>query len=200
MDVSSGRVFIARDVKFDESTLYHQLLNTKPAKIAFEPAEQHKDSAIEDEPPVVQSLKAMIQSPKAKVQPPKAVALPRAINPIDYSYDDFTLPPETPPPEIPPPKPRRSGRTATNVSIAMMIQQSPMTYRAALDAEDAEQWKEAIGKEMASMESHEVFIFVEKFPEGASMIGSHWVMGRKLMANGTIDKWKVRLVGCGDLQ
>jgi len=32
------------------------------------------------------------------------------------------------------------------------------------------------------------------------MIGSHWVMGRKLMANGTIDKWKVRLVGRGDLQ
>jgi hypothetical protein len=26
MDVSSGRVFMARDVKFDESTLYHQLL------------------------------------------------------------------------------------------------------------------------------------------------------------------------------
>jgi hypothetical protein len=69
-----------------------------------------------------------------------------------------------------------------------------------LDAEDAEQWKEAIGKEMASMESHEVFTFVEKVPEGASMIGSRWVMGRKLMANGIIDKWKVRLVGRGDLQ
>jgi hypothetical protein len=69
-----------------------------------------------------------------------------------------------------------------------------------LDAEDAEQWKEAIVKEMASMERHEVFTFVEKVPEGASMIGSRWVMGRKLMANGTIDKWKVRLVGRGDLQ
>ena len=76
MDVNSGRVFIARDVKFDEPTLYHQLLKTKPTKIAFKPAEQHKDSEIEDEPP-------MIQSPKAKVQPPKATALPRAINPID---------------------------------------------------------------------------------------------------------------------
>jgi len=81
-----------------------------------------------------------------------------------------------------------------------MIEQGPKTYRAALDAEDAEQWKEAIDKEMASMESHEVFTFVEKVPEGASMIGSRWVMGRKLMANGTIDKWKVRLVGHGNLQ
>jgi hypothetical protein len=119
----------------------------------------------------------VIQSPKAKVQPPKAAALPRAINPLGHSDDDLTLPPETPPPETP--KLRRSGRTAANGRIAMMIEQGPKTYRAALDAEDAGQWKEAIGKEVASMESHEVFTCVEKVPEGASMIGSHWVMGRK---------------------
>jgi hypothetical protein len=82
----------------------------------------------------------------------------------------------------------------------MMIEQGPRTYLEALDAEDPEQWKEAIRKEMASMESHEVFTFVDKVPEGASMIGSCWVMGTKLMANGTIDKWKVQLVGRGDLQ
>jgi len=196
-------VFVARDVKFDESTLYHQLLKTKPTKIAFEPAKQDKDSEIQQTP------KVLIQSPKAIVQPPKAAALPcalpHAINPIDDSDDDLTPPPETPPPETPPaetppPKPRRSRRTAANVLIAMMIEQGPKTYRAALDAEDAEQWMEAIGKEVASMESHEVFTFVEKVPEDASMIGSRWVRGRKLMANGTIDKWKVRLVGRGDLQ
>jgi hypothetical protein len=194
MDVNSGRVFIARDVTFHESTLYHQLLKTKPTKLAFEPAEQDKDSEIEE------PLKVVIQFPKAKVQPPKATALPCALNPIDDSDDDLTSPPETPPPEIPRPKPRRSGRTAANVSIAMMIEQGPKTYCAALDAEDAEQWKEAIGKEMASMECLEVFTFVDKVPEGASMIGTCWVMGRKLMANGTIDKWKVRLVGRGNLQ
>ena len=133
----------------------------------------------------------MIQSPKAKVQPPKATALPCAINPIDDSDDDPTPSSETPPPEILPPKPRRSGRTAANVSIAMMIEQGPKTCCAALDEEDSEQWKQAIAKEMVSMESHEVFNFVEKVLEGASMIESRWVMGRKLMANGTIDKWKV---------
>jgi len=187
-------VFIARDVKSDESTLYHQLLKTKSRKIAFEPAEQDKESEIGAPPKVV------IQSPKAKVHPPKATALPCAINPIDDSDYDLTMPPRTPPPETPPPKPRRSGGTAANVSRAMMIERGPKTYRAALDAEDAAQWKEAIGKEVASMESHEVFTFVEEVPEGASMIGSCWVMGRKLMANGKIDKWRVRLVGRGDLK
>ena len=82
----------------------------------------------------------------------------------------------------------------------MMIEQGPKTYCSALDAEDAEQWKEAIRKEMASMESHEVFTLVEKVLAGASMVGNRWVMGRKLIANGTIDKWKVQLVGRGDLQ
>ena len=73
----------------------------------------------------------------------------------------------------------------------MMIEQGPKTYRAALDAEDAEQWKEDIGKEVASMESHEVFTLVEKISEGASMIGCLWVMGSKILTNGTIGKWKV---------
>jgi hypothetical protein len=54
----------------------------------------------------------------------------------------------------------------------MMIEQGPKTYRAALDAEVAEQWKKAIATEVASMESHEVFTFLEKGPDGASMIGS----------------------------
>jgi len=69
MDVNSGRVFIARDVKCDESTLNPPLLKTKPTKIGFEPAELDKDSEIEELPKVV------MQSPKAKVQHPKATAL-----------------------------------------------------------------------------------------------------------------------------
>jgi len=82
----------------------------------------------------------------------------------------------------------------------MTIEQGTKIYHAALDAEDTDQLKDAVGKEMPSMESHEVFTFVEKVPEGVSLIGSCWVMGRKQMANGTIDKWKVQLVGRCDLQ
>jgi hypothetical protein len=138
---SSGRVFIARDVKFDESTLYHQLLKTTLTKFASETAEQNKDSEIEEEPPkppkaTVQPHKATIPSPKAKVQPRNATTFSCAINPIDDSDDELTLPSGTPPPETP--KPRRRGRTAANVSIATMIEQGPKTYRAALGAEDAE--------------------------------------------------------------
>jgi len=137
----------------------------------------------------------MKPSPQAMVQPAKPAALASAINPIDDSNDDLSLPAETPPPMT-----TRSARTAANISTAWMIEQQPKTYRPALNAEDAEQWKQAIGKEVASMESHKVVTFVDNVPEGASIIESRWVMGRKLMSNGTFDKWKVRLVGRGDLQ
>jgi len=210
MHIRLGRVFIARDVKFDDCTLYQQLLKIKPITFAFEQAEPDTYSEIEDEVHKLpnatpQPPKAMIQSPKAKIHPLKATALPRAINPIDDSDDDLTPPPETPhpetpPAETPPPKPSRSGSNAAIVSIAMMIEQGTKTCRAALDAETSVQWEEAIGKEVASMESHEVFTFVQKVREGASIIGSCWVMGRKVIANGTIDRWKVRLVGRGDHQ
>jgi hypothetical protein len=50
------------------------------------------------------------------------------------------------------------------------------------------------------LESYEVVTFNEMVPKGTSIIGSRWVIRRKLMANGTIDKWKVRLVGRGNLQ
>jgi hypothetical protein len=50
------------------------------------------------------------------------------------------------------------------------------------------------------MESHGVFTFVERPPGDASMIESRWVMGRKLLANGQTEKWKVRHVGRGDQQ
>jgi hypothetical protein len=76
MDSNWGRVFIARDVKFHDSTLYNQLLNTKSTKFAFEPDKQDMELEIQDEP--AKPPKAMIQSPKAKVLPPTATALPHA--------------------------------------------------------------------------------------------------------------------------
>jgi hypothetical protein len=54
----------------------------------------------------------------------------------------------------------------------MMIEQGPKTYRTVLNAEDTEQWKETIGKEMASMGILKVFTFVEQVPEGTVMIES----------------------------
>jgi len=47
------------------------------------------------------------------------------------------------------------------------------------------------------MESDEVFPCFEKITEGASIIESPWVMGSQLLANGTIDTWKLHPVSHG---
>ena len=188
---------MARDIKFDESILYHQLLRTQPTKLMLEPARELQSG-----------------EPISPVEPPQHLlkAKPRPLNPIDDSDDDLSPPPDSQEPDrmlkdlqsdqkstaLASSSRTRSGRSS--ISMAMMIEPGPRTYRGALNSEDAEQWKEAIGKEVSSMESHGVFTFVERPPEDASMIESRWVMGRKLLANGQTEKWKVRLVGRGDQQ
>jgi len=85
----------------------------------------------------------------------------------------------------------RSDCPEPSLTLAMMTQYGPKTYCTEVNAEDTEQWNEAIGMKVASMECHEIFTLVEKIPGGATMIDSHWVMGRRLMPDGTINKWKV---------
>jgi hypothetical protein len=188
---------MARDIKFDKSILYHQLLRSQPTKLMLQPATelQSCEPSPPDEPPQ-QLLKAK----------------PRAINPIDDSDDDLSPPPDSPSPDrklkdsqsdlhsVALASSSRTRSGTSPISMAIMLEPGPTTYHAALNSEDAEQWKEAIGKEVSLMESHGVFTLVERPPEDASMIESRWVIGRKLLPHGQTTKWKVRLVGRGDQQ
>jgi len=40
MDISTGQVFMAWDIKFDESILYHQLLRSQTMKFMLGPASE----------------------------------------------------------------------------------------------------------------------------------------------------------------
>jgi len=158
------------------------------------------------------------------VKPLKSIELPatsRIVSFDDSDYDSLSPPPETR--EATPTTPnnpmvkdlmsnmkwsvpdsnsrtRGGGRLDSKISKVMMIEPGQKTYKIALNADDSEQWKKAICKDMASMESYGDSIIVQKVPSGAAMIESEWIMGKKLFANGQIDKWKVRLVCRGDLQ
>jgi hypothetical protein len=186
---------MAWDINFDEFIIYNQLLRSQPMKLMLKPASELPNGELVFEP--AQHLL------KAK---------PRPINPIDDSDNDLSPPPHRPDsdgilketqsdPKWPTPvsssRTRSGSHTITN---AMIIEPGPKNYLATLNSEHEEQLKEAIGKEVSSMESHGVFTFVERPPEDASMIESQWVIGRNLPANGRTEKWKVQLVGRGDQQ
>jgi len=83
MGISSGRVFMTRDVTFDESTLYYQLLKLQQhTNVILEPAKPP------DYHPCVEQ-----QSPqKLTVQQPKRDSIDH------YEDGDLTAPPQTPEP------------------------------------------------------------------------------------------------------
>ena len=153
-------------------------------------------------------LEPAIQPPigePAPLEPPQQLLTAKhiPINPIDHLDDDLSPPPDSPEPDqvlkafqgnLKSTAPDSSSETRSGrstISMAMMIEPGPKTYRAALDSENDEQWKGVIGKEVSSMESHGVFPFVERPVVDASMIGSRWVMGKMLLVNCQADKWKV---------
>jgi hypothetical protein len=75
----------------------------------------------------------------------------------------------------------------------------PRTVQEALSGSHASEWLSAITSELMSMDSHEVYDLVEP-PYGAHVIGSHWVFKVKLHSDGSIDKFKARLVALGNRQ
>jgi hypothetical protein len=67
------------------------------------------------------------------------------------------------------------------------------TIEEAYSSPDADFLKEAITSEMDSIMSNETWEVVER-PYGCKPIGSKWVFKKKLRPDGTIERYKARLV------
>jgi hypothetical protein len=84
------------------------------------------------------------------------------------------------------------------VQTAYLAVPGPKTYEEAEASDEAEEWKGAIASEQASLRQHDVYEFVEKAP--GKVVESKWVMVIKQLPDGTIEKYKARLVVRGDMQ
>jgi len=76
------------------------------------------------------------------------------------------------------------------------IEEDPKTYQEAIKSIDATFWKEAIKSEIDSLESNKTWELID-LPKGCKPISSKWILKRKLRADGSIDKYKARLVSRG---
>ena len=74
--------------------------------------------------------------------------------------------------------------------------QAPRTYSEASESLDRDKWIEAMKKEMTSLEANDVYDLVE-LPKHRKVIGSKWVYKRKLKADGSVERYKSRLVAQG---
>ena len=78
----------------------------------------------------------------------------------------------------------------------------PKSYRQAVSGAHSEYWKEAINNELAGLISMNTWAFVPKqsLPSHANIINCHFVFALKRRADGSIDKFKARLVADGNTQ
>jgi hypothetical protein len=73
---------------------------------------------------------------------------------------------------------------------------TPKTISEVFASPDAHDWKEAVRSEMDSILSIKIWELVDR-PYGCKLVGCKWVFKKKLRLDGTIDKYKARLVANG---
>ena len=78
----------------------------------------------------------------------------------------------------------------------------PCTYQEAISSPEAPHWREAIKKELDSIDRNGTWEIIPRneLPKGRQPIDSKWVFKRKLNPDGTIEKYKARLVAKGYAQ
>ena len=79
------------------------------------------------------------------------------------------------------------------------VTDDPSTVKEALSGEDANCWRDAIDSELQSLSQHTVWS-VKKLPEGVRPLSSRFVFKKKMAQDGTIGRYKARLVVKGFLQ
>ena len=90
---------------------------------------------------------------------------------------------------------RRSQRSKISKSFGpdFIAYGEPQTFKEAMSIPEAQMWKETINSEIESILSNHTWELVN-LPPDSKPIGSNWFFKRKLKPDGSIDKYKARLV------
>ncbi|KAL0306914.1 UNVERIFIED_CONTAM: Retrovirus-related Pol polyprotein from transposon TNT 1-94 [Sesamum radiatum] len=77
--------------------------------------------------------------------------------------------------------------------VTYYVKNDPATFKDSMASSEVKQWKEAVKNEMDSIISNEKWVLVN-LPLGCTTIGCKWISKKKLKLDGTVDKFKARLV------
>ena len=83
--------------------------------------------------------------------------------------------------------------------IIYLAEDTPTTIAEAYSSIDADLWKEAVQSEMDSIKSNGTWEVVDR-PYGCKPVGCKWVFKKKMRPDGTVEKYKARLVSKGYTQ
>lgn len=83
--------------------------------------------------------------------------------------------------------------------MAAVVVDEPTTYKEAIESHEKAEWLKAMETEMTSLQSNNTWILVNH-PKDRKLISCKWVYKKKINADGSLDKYKSRLVARGYTQ
>ena len=113
--------------------------------------------------------------------------------PLDNTNDDTPIDQE---PLVLQPKRSKRVRVATSFGpdfLTNLVENEPQTFKEAMSSPEASYWKEAINSEIESIMQNHTWELVD-LPPGTKPLGYKWIFKKKMKADGSIDKYKARLV------
>ena len=84
-------------------------------------------------------------------------------------------------------------------TYAFILEDDPRSYSEAMRSIDSTFWQEAINSELESIRNNHTWVLTD-LPRACKPLSSKWVFKKKLKPDGSIDKFKARLVVCGNRQ
>nr|GEV61435.1 zinc finger, CCHC-type [Tanacetum cinerariifolium] len=84
-------------------------------------------------------------------------------------------------------------QVGSQYSYCYSIKEDPRTYNEAMQSRVTAFWKEAIDDEIGSIMENNTWVLSD-LPPGCKPLGCKWIFKRKMKVDGTIDKFKARLV------
>nr|KAJ0217050.1 hypothetical protein LSAT_V11C300105370 [Lactuca sativa] len=85
------------------------------------------------------------------------------------------------------------NETISQHQYCFNIEEDPKTFSEAMASRDVHFWKEAIHDEIDSIMHNNTWVLAY-LPPGCKALGCKWILKRKMKVDGTIDKYKARLV------
>ena len=178
-----------------ESVPEHPLKEEPAAPEQVELPDQKNEEAVVPEkvkPPVQKDVESTVP------QNVEAVGVPNGEAPVKRAYEDKFMD------EVRNLGPVREQRKPSRFRddddddclLVNSEMEEPKTVHEALDGEQSSQWREAMESEYSSLLKNDTWDIVPP-PEGKNIVGSRWVLKVKCGENGSVNRFKARLVAQG---
>ena len=185
---------VKREPVVPESPVSKQPTTEEPAVPKhFEPlvqVEENSDATQDVEPPVQKNAECAV------LQNAQPVGATNEEAPVKRTYEDLFMEQVR---NLGPVRQRKRPNRFQDDDECLVTSseiEEPKTVHEALNGEQSIQWKEAMESEYSSLLKNDTWDLVPP-PEGKNVVGSRWLLKVKRDENGSVDRFKARLVAQG---